>query len=812
MKKIWKNLCACSLALACGVGVAACGEDKDNKPKDLDGDGIVSSWETFFDESSNTNTNNGHVIVGDIQEISNADQLLDINNNTDTRKIYVLTSNIDLGGGSVSINLGKSEFYGNNHTISNFTLGDMSSTDDFYYAENYSETNAKCLFYNGTGVYSTRLFMGVQTLNIDSSNSASCLISPFINVPSLTGVEVKGRINLNAKNVYGRVGKSKVEASLLYSGVPTVVESDTLGEQIFDNDVQIENVNVDGLIVLSEESDSGVGFNIGTIASSITKNSTIYNAFSQAGIDAGVSSYQSNIGGVVGHNKGFISTCTYTGAINFNNNINGYAAMECVGGIVGFNDSLAEIKNCSTNSAISMVNTEKEIRDNDYRFGGIAGMNRGGVIELCQSDATLNFSNISQIITGGICGYNDKGIISYGISRGSVNIVGVKPNANSNDSGWSKVAQVAGFSNLGYFEKVVTTTSINLDNSALPSSNVEVGLVTVFDVSNDGIECSPYFNKILVDGKTELFVGEGEGHKVVYDRGLRYSYRVLIGQEGEEDVYSDTPVTPIIFKDLYKTNNYSLLKYTMAGGQKVKDDSVTSDTPLVVGRTITPSIMIDLLDFKDFLNHKEVSVGSQVNLNELHFTITDKSERMQSYFGDSKYNGELAYFDREFTQSYIHTESALGSCENDKVDELFSFVYDLVKVGNVNSYAIKLNDNFLGYSESGEEGGEEYGDRLSQKTRLFKEKMENVLSCLGVTPNLMKLDVYGNDVELAESGTADVKYLQFTFNDETNFYEIKIDISNLESEKSTSGSDQEESVFNTEYILYLTFKVTTKLG
>ena len=45
MKKIWKNLCACSLALACSAGLTACGDGDVPVSVDLDGDGVVSSWE-----------------------------------------------------------------------------------------------------------------------------------------------------------------------------------------------------------------------------------------------------------------------------------------------------------------------------------------------------------------------------------------------------------------------------------------------------------------------------------------------------------------------------------------------------------------------------------------------------------------------------------------------------------------------------------------------------------------------------------------------------------------------------------------------
>jgi len=95
---------------------------------------------------------------------------------------------------------------------------------------------------------------------------------------------------------------------------------------------------------------------------------------------------------------------------------------------------------------------------------------------------------------------------------------------------------------------------------------------------------------------------------------------------------------------------------------------------------------------------------------------------------------------------------------------------------------------------------------MDYRTYMFKSKLENVFTCLNATPVVTRLDANGNDLALDESGTLDIKYLLFTFSDDTNNYTMKIDISNLEGEYS------EDSVFQTDYILYLTFTIGAKIA
>jgi len=797
MKKIWKNLCAVSMALACGTGLVACGDDEKKVSRDLDGDGQISSWEYLFENNSSEGTQNSSAIVGDIVHINSASALKEINNNTEGRKIYVLDADIDLGGEEVAINLGNSELYGNNHVIENFKLG-LANTDNLSKDNQFDEKVVRCLFYGGTGVYDTRVFMGVQTLNINTpTEDIYYSISPCFNVPKINNVQVKGRIDIKSFRVDGR-RSAHVDASLLYSGMATQItgsgEDATI--ETNDNTVNIESSNVDGKIVVDSVKNSLLGLNIGAIASKVTKDSTIYQSFAQVEIEAGISEFATNIGGIAGCNEGFVSTCTNTGSIKLNNNENNYADRESVGGIVGLNSSLAEVKNCTTNATITLENTGEEIVNNEKVYlGGIAGLNWGGVLELCQSDAKVTVIKTTNSTVGGFVGHNEKGVVSYGICRGSITVKEVKN---------ITLAQVAGSSISGYFEKIVTTTALDVDNSTITSNSVNVGMLTTFkDIAE-----SPYFSRILVDGKTSVFTRSQDNSVVKHNLGLRYQYKVLVGQEEDVDVYET--ILPSVFENVFVASTCAFEKYSLVNVDNNNIKSNDGITPQYVNSigVITPTTrwMIDYLDFKGYLNHNEVSLGEQLVFSDLRFTIEDKNSRMQSYFGYSKYNGELAYYDNYFDKSYVHTESAFGSCENDSVDELFSFVYGLISSNNgknKENYVIRINQSFLG---SDMEEVEDSIEGMDYRTYMFKSKLENVFTCLNATPVVTRLDANGNDLALDESGTLDIKYLLFTFSDDTNNYTMKIDISNLEGEYS------EDSVFQTDYILYLTFTIGAKIA
>ena len=803
MKKIWKNLCACSLAVLCGVGFAGC-KDKEDKDRDLDGDGIISEWETRFQGDAKFELEDD-IVLGEVVRIGSVDDLKSINSKTDKLNYYFLEKDLDLEGQKLSINLGKSVFFGQGHVIKNFQLGDTAvelyELDDSGLSQmttTHDKFVVKSLFYNGSGVYTLRLFMGMQSLDVEkSSTNAYHSISPFFNVPVISGVEVKGRIDINSKEVSGV--NSKVEASLLYSGRTEVVSGGTFDDpttNYIPNETYIENVVTEGVISINETKDGKLSVNAGSIASSLHANSQIINTTSTVQINGGISMNYNHIGGIVGHNLGFVSSSNFNGNITLNNKLNISSNREYVGGIVGFNDNYAEIKNCKTNASITFVNEtmESAVRSN-YYIGGIAGLNRKGIIELCESDANIELKNITAEVThgtnryvGGICGLNDKGVLSYLICRGTINATNVLE---------LSVAQVAGHSIRGLFEKIITTTQIDVDNLQ-NDSVLKIGMVTTFNYGNSsdnsmlGLETSPYFSQILVDGVTTFRAKKEEDYN--YKQGLRYDYKQLVGVGEDKNEIYDTFV-PAIFDNLYYASTCKLIEKSENGESTVVPVTYCQG---IGSSSATPNNLIQLLDFKNYFNHNQVSIGKEVNLKDLHFTITDDKFKAQSYFGESSYNGELSYFDKEFTESFKHDEgSSLGFCKYDGQDEMLSFLYYLMHTNNgktQENYVIKVSDDYIGTDVS----LESVGVKTPQTVSLIK-KIKNMLSCLSVSGEMSVLDakkdiVYTENPDKTKSSTAEARFVEFVLTDSTNKYKMTIDVSNLEADMQGN------------YILYLTFK------
>jgi hypothetical protein len=181
---------------------------------------------------------------------------------------------------------------------------------------------------------------------------------------------------------------------------------------------------------------------------------------------------------------------------------------------------------------------------------------------------------------------------------------------------------------------------------------------------------------------------------------------------------------------------------------------------------------------------------------------------LQSYFGSGKYNGELAYFDKEFTKSYSHSKSSLGSCEHDQEDELLSFVYDLIKSNNGRGkelYAIKVNSSFIDRESYKELDQEEDVDGLSVDAYIFVEKLCNVFECLSTPVSVTKLDADGNDLEEDEVGTSKAKYVVINFSDSSSNYSMKIDVSSMQD--TPSNTEEAKDAF----VLFITFTISSKI-
>ena len=790
MKKIWKNLCACSLALACSGGLVACGKDETPVSKDLDGDGAIASWETLFEDVEHSNIKTA---TGTITFISTADELLDINNHTEETNIYALRNNIDLGGREVSINLGKSEFYGFNYVISNFKLATLNGAD--IGESGFENTYIKSLFRNGTGVYSTRIFMGVQNITVDNSErNSSYYISSFFNVPVISDIDVRGKIKVDGKGVDNRISAT-VDASLLYTGMPMEVVTADEDEKLVEDVTCIDNVNVDGEIIVNNERGSRIGVNAGGIASVIGSHSMVYNCYVQAKIIATSSESASTIAGVVGHNKGFMSTCTFTGEINFNNNAGMsvmYGGGINIAGIAGINDTLAEVKNCSTNARITLTTAEAETSNasSEYYVGGIVGTNENGVINLCQSDATTTLNNLYSVVAGSIAGVSNDGIISYNICRGSITATNI---ANMS------VAQVTGFAKNGLFEKLMITTPISVDNASRTTERLKLGMVTIFENN----ETSPYFRRIMVDGISNIITREVDNSKFEYKHGLRYPYQVQVGMDDDEYIY-DT-IVPDVFENLFRADSCKIYKFSQVGDNRAEDTVTVNYANNLVGvSTGTTRWMIDYMDFKNYLNHNEVSLDADLNFSTLHFTVNDVATRLQSFFGSGKYNGELAYFDKEFSTSHNHTPNALGSCEHDQNDEMLSFIYDLIQSNNGKGkelYAIKVNSTFINRAPD----NVEKVDGLSADANIFVDKICNVFGCLSTPVSVTRLDVDGNNLEDDETGTLMAKYVVINFSDASSNYAMKIDVSSMQDTPTVSSEAKDA------FIVFVTFTISSKI-
>ncbi|MBQ7351497.1 MAG: hypothetical protein IJW59_01325 [Clostridia bacterium] len=784
MKKIWKNLCACSLAVACGAGMTACGKEKSAVSVDLDGDGVVSSWETLFDASSNAQLKD--VTPGEFVYITDAAGLLDINNKTKNEPAkpytYILKNNIDLGGQAVCINLGVSELYGYNRTISNFKLGTIATT-----TENGIEVGAgdvtKCLFYGGVRVSGVKLFMGVQSLSVDAL-AENYSISPFYNVPAISQVSVKGKINISGVAKQGRA-IANVEASLLYSGRDeTIVDGENT---VFkEASTAIKEVGVDGVINLTDQNGSWMVANIGGVAGTLGRKSSIYDVFSSVEITA-TPSQSIACGEVVGRNYGFVSTAISTGDINMSSM--DVTERQYVGGIAGYNGSLAELKNCSTNTKItynSATLITPVFRDSqDYFYGGIVGFNDGGVVDSAQSDAQIIANNLYRITAGGICGVSNNGIVSYALCRGSITCTNVL---------LAQMAHTCGYSANGLIEKIIATTTLNLNNATTDSSIAFIGMLTIFE-SEDAIldrsmivgedsylrsdyNTCPKMRNVLVTGDTEVNVKSLIGGNAVYHKlGMRNLFKVTeVAEEGEDDIVVD--MLPDVFKDIYYSPNGAKFKVYEYG----EDGKIENSPKLKYNAKITTSEthfnnLIDRIGFKNYLNHNEVNLSVDLNLNALHFTL-DKTVQEQSYFGGSEYNGELAYFDRYFENSVVHKD--IDGCEYDSQDELMSFLYDFITTApDGDCIALKFNKSFLGIDWSMYEEGEypiEGG--LSLNSNKLFNALNSALNCMNVYPEYRVLDI--NKQPVLESSKM-AKYIEFAFSYNGEKYILTFDVYSMEN-------------------------------
>ena len=825
MKKIWKSLCGVCLTLACGTGFVGCGKDNGPTSIDIDGDGTIASWEQIFTGGEDIfgKEEEGEVaLVGDIEHIGSKDQLLAINEKVAERKIYVLDSDIDLGGEAVSINLGSSELYGEGHMIYNFKLG-KATTEGLVSVGDFTNISSNCLFYNGVRISNVLMYLGSQKVELTESESMHYAVSPIFNTGFIESVAVRGQINVVA-NVSNR-DSAWLDCSLLYTGMTTLRSIDEVS-RLEENTVTIKDVVVDGRILLDHKKDSRVKTIAGSVASTLTAHSTINNAYSNVHIDASISdgaigkltgTGTGNIGGLVGINNGFICNSQATGHINIDNKYS-TEAVEYVGSLVGVNQHLAEVKNCVTNTSITVDNAELEdalnSRDGKYFIGGAVGHNNGGILEIIQSDATVVANNINNVVAGGLCGRTTNGVISYIICRGSVNITNVRSKV--------EVAQISGESHKGFIDRVLATTNINVDvHSVVPMPSVSVGMGVIFEHTEESsgqegvtlINFAPYFRKVLIGGKTSVGVLDTTWPSVQYKLGLRNPFQKLIDEEMETPEGGFTPedyetFLPYVFEDIYYSNEagnqecvFEVAEYipNASGGYEIVEKfnptieyvSDSRGNKLILKATLTDRWLMNYMDFKGYFNHQEVNLLGKIELAKLHFTL-DADLGATSYFGKASYHGELAHFDYAIDEFVSHNSSSYGGCDYDTTDEFFSLIYHMVETerdkttsttDKAHLYTIKFGQKCFEDDDEGEVVEGSSYDGMSQSTHLLVEGIQKVLGCLGVsTTQVTKYTKTFIDMGSEEFEGEDVmQYVQITFQDETMKYTMTIDAYELQN-------------------------------
>jgi len=819
MKKFWKNICLGALAITSTFGLSGCGKDKDDLSVDLDNDGFVSEWEKIFESMPVSE----RVTINNLVEISSLSDLKAISDSSEP-KVYKLTKNIDCNGETLSINLGSSYLYGNNKVIKNFKLGDCITSED-----GLGDQAAKGLFYNGVAVYDLRLFMGNQTFSIKEANT-QYTISPFINVPAIENVTVKGKITIDRQ-----YASTDLYSSLLASSIE--------GKRC---DMSISNCHVIGDIYYSEV-DSYSDVYIGGIAPKIWTRDLVYN--STADCDFKVDGCNMNVGGIAGLNEGFVSTVSTKGVIYTSYHSLGEG---CVGGIVGINDATAEIKNAQTSIAINYTQNIELSGDHELDVGGISGLNNG-VINYTTSDATINISNCdAKVYMGSIAGSGENAIYYNVIGRGSINATKCKK---------VFVADIAGHSKYGYFEKIIANTNIKVDNSEI-NSNVNLGLVTIFEDLNAGEdeydiyngEFAPNFKSVLIGGSANVYTKSAlSSQEFRYNLGLRNEFKkfkkdqngelIPVGGENanpEEDEevegeiqYVTETLTPYVYSNLYMLDSYTINKFKKVDGENIPEMDLkltyakdSSNSPMIV--TNSSSVVLQLnfflrnLGFNYVVGNNEIDISS-FDISKFTFTL-QKDACLERYFryNQKDYNGDLSSFDKEFEKE----------CSFDLSDEMFSYLNKLITSNLSSSYSPLLisrefatsvlrepvvEDEYIEEDEmeEGEEIEEDepleeenppsseednYTDSLTVERR-FARNITQLLKLMRINASETFYSLDFNPIDYEGDMIYTAKYVRLYFSDSKYNYSLTFDITQMVADLENENEEELKDNF----IVYLDY-------
>ena len=749
------------MAVTTVFGMAGCGKETKWTSVDLDGDGKISAWETIFDgEDESTRTiGNSTSEQSAVKNISNLKELLAINNvdSEDAENvgvIYKLTDDINCNGEAVCINLHGAILLGNNKNIYNFKLTKITYADGDESSDAKSNDVKYALFHNGVAIYDLHIFMGKQVIDYSTlilDNNYCNYISPIFNVYGIENVKVRGNLSIprvkmeNANNINNTLNVSML---VQYSSTDT----------FYINDCEII-----GEINYSEAKDSGTStsytteLNVGGVVKTINRNLNELpitpNSSSSSSTDSddnvAISSFnekiksmvcntnvnlniniananKTKVGLVACENEGFVTNCNTAGTIKqiFADNTNGIL----LSGVVANNYNLGEIRYCETTAEINIDNPGANIPNNSSEcvVAGIVGNNDSGILDYVTSDAKINIKHLIGerkwvVYTGSIMGKSVNGYLTRALAKGSI---------ECQDVVLLNVANVIGYAENGMIDRVVATTTINVNELENKNATVNMGLIAIFEdltsINNNGTHSdstkdyygqpyyidnyanSPIFTRTIVSGINEAHLLNISPTNFRYRLGLRNPYLHFVEDREVSDNdgnITSEPVhethTPYTFKNnFYSNEEYDFLPYSTDNDGVERRYQVESNIEMYANDGISgrakslysqPMFAQRYLGLKNVFENPEINWDGDTNLQDLKFTLYG-NQITRSIFNynvdeDRHPNGELASFDYNID----------GPCTFvNETDEMLSVLYyTIMNETRLIARPIVVSDNFL---------------------------------------------------------------------------------------------------------------------
>lgn len=806
MKKIWKNVFVGAMIAGAMTGVVGCGKNTNNMVSvDLDGDGVISEWETVFQPMSASD----RAVYKTVKSIGSFDELKAINGK-DKDTAYVLTSNIDCNGETLAINIGPSNYlYGNNKIITNFKLGKatFSEDDDGSGLKSYLTTGPKasayCLFYNAGAVYDLRIFMGNQSFAPNDQDTVFDA-SAFNSVQYVDNVIIKGAIKVKPHD------DDQLKTYNLALGLV-----DHTNEKI-----EVGNIETIGMISYEDSNASrqcAEVVNVSGVIPNVEIGSVIYKANSKVDISVNTKG-KVDVGQIASKSYGFISSCNASGNIKVL--YNDYSTLTC-GGVVGSCEQLSEVKNCTMTGKIdfaSNVNFAIDYHKTSKAYvGGIVGKSNFAVINYVSNDAVINGNSLTTVVVGGICGEASNTIFSNIIARGSINLTNVNG---------IFIANVCGKMEYGLIDKAIAVTNINVNNSEYDLGVVKLGMVTIFeggsveefedlsgnttyyyDMFSDD-QKTPEFANILVGGTSAVYVKKNNAgtNGLEYELGLRNPFKYKTQGEQGDELTSYIPNMELFTGIYYLKDNYKLTYYESDNGQN-SQVTLVSNFPAYGNKSVEEISSIQFSLAKNFVGYLGFSYGgsrSEVDFsgvggqypqdivesfNTIKFTLKDDASII-GYFDESYYNGELSRFDKKFETPY-----SLGDENYNTADELFSFINYYIKfdVSNANNLYMPLLFNTKFFSETTINDGEETEAKETEvrSVGIFADKVAKCLGKMGCAVNIKYYALDGYECDASAENVTNVKIIASGYSgDVSHIYTFNFDVRNfMKTLDSTSSGE-----------------------